>query len=100
MIRRLVEAHYFANRAKPRTAQIAFWLKELRSPQLLLEVAQSYPKVVRRLATTRPLLRHAASGSLGQLEDALAREEQNVRKDDRAYWLPLREELERLRHPK
>ena len=40
MIRRLVEAHYFQNRAKPNPAQIRFWLQELRTPEILLELAR------------------------------------------------------------
>jgi hypothetical protein len=100
MIRRLVEAHYFANRLKPRVAQAKFWLLELRTPQLLQSVAQSHPLLARRLASRRPLLRRAVSGTVAQLEAALAEEERRVRTEDKAYWLPLRKELERLRHSK
>jgi len=100
MIRRLVEAHYFQHNTKPRTAQTKFWLQELRTPQLLLEVAQANASLARRLATKRPLLRHASAGKLGQLESALSVEEDRLRTDDKAYWSPLLKELERLRHPK
>jgi len=100
MIRRLVEAHYFQNNAKPRAAQIKFWLQELRTPLLLLEVARTHASLARRLATKRPLLRHAAAGKLAQLESALTAEENHVRTEDKAYWSPLLKELERLRHPK
>jgi hypothetical protein len=100
MIRRLVEAHYFANNAKPHPAQIKFWLNELRTPELLVEVAQSHSLVSRRLAAKRPLLRQATLGELAQLEAALVAEEYSLRAQDKAYWLPLRQELERLRHAK
>ena len=100
MIRRLVESHYFSHHAEPGAAQIIFWLIELRTPQLLLAVAQAHANLARRLATKRPLLRHAASGKLAQLERALADEETRVRAEDKAYWRPLLKELERLRHPK
>jgi hypothetical protein len=100
MIRRLVEAHYFANSAQPRAAQIRFWLLELRTPDLLREVAQSNKALAQRLAAERPLLRHALSGDCARLERALAREESRVRTEDRAYWRPLRKELEQLRHAK
>ena len=40
MIRRLVEAHYFQNNTKPNSAQIRFWLQELRTPQLLVITPQ------------------------------------------------------------
>jgi hypothetical protein len=100
MIRRLVEAHYFANNAEPNPAQIAFWLMELRTPRLLLEIAQSRTLLARRLAARRPLLQQAALGDLARLEAALADEQSRLRAQDKAYWLPLRQELERLRHTK
>ena len=100
MIRRLVEAHYFQNNAKPTAAQIKFWLQELRTPQLLLEVAQAHLNLTQRLAAKRPLLRHAATGKRTQLERALFTEEASLRAEDKAYWLPLLKELERLRHAK
>ncbi|MCU0783779.1 MAG: hypothetical protein MUF81_06970 [Verrucomicrobia bacterium] len=100
MVRRLMEAHYFLHHAKPRTAQIKFWLLELRTPQLLLAVAQAHANLARRLAAKRFLLRHAASGKLAKLERALADEEARLRAEDKAYWRPLLKELERLRHPK
>jgi hypothetical protein len=99
MIRRLVEALYFANNAKPHPAHIKFWLMELRTAELLLEVAQSHSLLAQRLAKKRPLLRHAL-GELALLESALAAEESRLRAQDRAYWLPLRQELERLKHAK
>jgi len=98
MIRRLVEAHYFQNSAKPNPAQIRFWLQELRTPQLLVEVAQRHTVVSRRLVSTRPLLTHAALGKMEELERALTAEESVERERDRQYWLPLRAELEKLRH--
>ncbi len=100
MIRRLVEAHYFQNNSKPTGAQTKFWLQELRTPQLLLEMAQAHPDLAQRLSAKRPLLRHAASGQSTQLERALLAEERSLRAEDKTYWLPLLKELERLRHPK
>ena len=98
MIRRLVEAHYFQNNTKPRPAQIRFWLQELRTPQLLVEVAQRHTLLWRELISKRPLLAHAALGKLEELELALTGEESAERERDRRYWLPLRAELEKLRH--
>jgi hypothetical protein len=100
MIRRLVEAHYFQHAAKPTAAQVKFWLQELRTPQLLLEVAQAHASLTQRLAAKRPLLRHAASGKRTQLERALLAEEGGLRAEDKAYWRPLLKELEGLRHAK
>ncbi len=98
MIRRLVEAHYFQNNAEPNLAQIRFWLQELRTPQLLVEVARHHTLLCRRLASKRPLLAHAALGQMEELEGALLAEESAERAQDRRYWLPLRVELEKLCH--
>jgi hypothetical protein len=100
MIRRLVEANYFQNRRKPSAAQIHFWLMELRTPQLLVEVAQQNAKPAQKLSAKRPLLRQALAGESKKLETALSAEESAERKNDRLYWLPLRKELEKLRHLK
>lgn len=98
MIRRLVEAHYFQNNTKPNPAQVRFWLEELRTAQLLVEVAQHHPLLCRRLISQRPLLAHAATQQIQQLEQALVAEESAERERDKQYWLPLRAELEKLRH--
>jgi len=100
MIRRLVEAHYFANNRKPGLSQLKFWLMELRTPQLLQELARSQPALARRLTAKRPLLRRAASSDLAELQASLSDEENKIRTQDQAYWAPLRAELEQLRHAK
>jgi hypothetical protein len=46
----------------------------------------------------RALLAHAQRGELTELEHALLAEETVERRRDREYWLPLRRELEELRH--
>ena len=99
MIRRLVEAHYFSSHDRASAAQIKFWLMEFRTPPLLLEVAQAHAGMAHRLATKRPLLKHAISGRFRQLEQALKAEGNHLRAEDKAYWSPLFNELERLRHP-
>jgi len=99
MIRRLLEAHFFAGRARPTAARLRFWLLELRTAQLLVEVAQAHQQTARRLAPRRPLLRHALARNLVEVERALEEEEARVRTEDKAYWRPLLAELEELRHP-
>ena len=99
MIRRLVEAHYFSHHARPNAAQLKFWLLELRTPQLLQEVAHNHTRLARRLAARRPLLVPAVSGGLALLEHALLTEENHIRAEDKTYWSPLLKELENLRHP-
>jgi hypothetical protein len=97
MIRRLLEAHYFQFQIHPTRAQIAFWLKELRTPELLIDIAQRYPRTCSRLSAARPLLSFALSGKLEEIAQRLLEEERQEREKDRQYWLPLRKELETLR---
>jgi hypothetical protein len=100
MIRRLVEAHFFGNQNKPSVAQKKFWLRELRTPELLVQVARANAALGRRLVSSRPLLAHALTDASAELESALIAEETAERAEDKKYWLPLRRELESLRHAK
>ena len=99
MIRRLMEAHYFQHRKNSNPARVKFWLRELRTPELLMEVARANAALCRRLMTVRPLLAHATTDAAA-LERALLAEETAEREQDKIYWLPLRRELEKLRHAK
>jgi hypothetical protein len=98
MIRRLVEAHYFEHRENQTPPHVRFWLREFRTSELLVEVARTHRARCLRLARRRPLLRDAAAGRIAAVERALRTEEAGERERDRRYWLPLRRELERLRH--
>lgn len=100
MIRRLVEAHYFENQSQPTPAEIRFWFQELRTPELLAELARRHPSVCRRLARQRHLLVDAQTGKLDDLQQAMLAEETAERQRDKEYWLPLCQELEKLRHAK
>jgi hypothetical protein len=97
MIARLVEAHYARHEQAADDTMHDFWLRELRSPTILIEVARSAPRVCERLQTARPLLEHAAAGSESRLVAALRAEEEVERDADRRYWAPLKRELEQLR---
>ncbi|MEW5981844.1 MAG: hypothetical protein AB1806_05685 [Acidobacteriota bacterium] len=98
MLRRLVEVHYLANREAPTPERIDFWLRELRTPALLAEVASMHPARAGELSTEREALVAACSGSIDAIAEELASEERRERNADRAYWEPLRRELEALRH--
>ncbi len=100
MLRRLLEAHYFQHRQAAEPAHVRFWLRELRTPELLLDLAAEHPGMRQETVTERPLLSGTASGDISALARALAEEEQLERDRDRLYWLPLKVELERLRHEK
>jgi len=98
MLRRLVEGHYFQHRQAPTPNQIRFWFRELRTGALLIELAQNHAKACRREIQRRPLLKYALVPNENALDRALEKEEQRDRERDRQYWLPLRRELEKLRH--
>ncbi len=98
MLRRLVESHFFANRDNPRPAQIVFWLRESRTTSMLLDLARHHRSAVTSLLEERPLLSFALQGKRAGLAAALMEEEKTIREVDREYWIPLKAELERLRH--
>ncbi len=98
MLRRLVEVNYFANREHANAQQIRFWSLELRTPELLIELAARQGRLPSQLIRTRPLLKLARPGNELILAEALLKEERLEREADRQYWLPLRAELESLRH--
>lgn len=97
MIRRLVERYYFTHEGDPTPARVAFWLGELRSPELLIEVVQQHPAAAVDAAAVRPAVAAAIAGDVSALERRLAHEEEQERRLDREYWAPLRLELERFR---
>lgn len=97
MLARLVEANYFQNRARPSKAHAEFWLRELRTPSLLVEVASRFSIECVRAMATRVLLEHARTGDLAALREGLREEERKEREADIEYWRPLKKELEKLR---
>lgn len=97
MIARLVEVNYFQNRHQPSAAQLAFWLRNMRTPLPLLEIAREHAGECAAAVSERPLLLHALAGDEPALRAALKEEEEMERGADRDYWLPLKKTLERLR---
>ncbi len=97
MLRRLVEVNYFTNRDHPNADQIRFWFLELRTPELLIELARGQGRVPAQLIRKRPLLKLVRPGNESLLAEAILEEERLEREADRQYWLPLRAELENLR---
>ncbi len=97
MIRRLVEANYFENKSLPGKNHVKFWLKELRTPELLLEIADKFKNQASFVMRERSLLEFALSNSLKDLEEALLAEELSEREKDRKYWNPLKRDLEKMR---
>jgi hypothetical protein len=98
MLRRLVEADYLQNRSHSTPDHLEFWLRELRTPVLLIELAVRHPDLAAAAVPRRPLLAFAVAENPSAVEKALAAEEAAEREVDRVYWQPLRAELEALRH--
>jgi hypothetical protein len=97
MIRRLVEADYYASRDQPTPEKVKFWLAELRTSELLIEIAGIYSDDARKYVPVRPLLSSALNGDEDLLTQELTAEEQEQRAADKEYWKPLKAELEQLR---
>jgi hypothetical protein len=93
MVRRLIEADYHNRTKRPSREQIQFWLREARTPALLIELCRRYRGLARRVADMRPAVHWASQGDRHRVEVALRVEEDSLRADDRAYWQPLRAEL-------
>jgi len=97
MIRRLLEADYLAA-VKPSPEKILFWLRESRTPEILSRLCQADPDAASSISARRPAVAAALLGDLDRVAACLVQEEVAERRLDMAYWKPLRQELERLRH--
>jgi hypothetical protein len=97
MIRRLVEQSYFGHSADATSELVRFWLRELRTPELLVEVAGAYPELAGAEAGLRPAVQAALSARPDDVSEALEAEEREERRKDREYWAPLKRELEEFR---
>jgi hypothetical protein len=97
IIEALVEGHYHATGTEPTPGRIRFWLAEARGPERLVALARRFPAEAQALAGERALLAHAIAGDLSALRPALDAEVRAEQDKDRAYWEPLKRELESLR---
>ena len=97
MVRRLLEADYHRRSSRPARERIVFWLREVRTSDLLIALCRQYAGTARRVATVRPALRPARRGDHAGVERALQAEQDGARASDRQYWAPLRTELARWR---
>jgi hypothetical protein len=98
MIRRLVETHFVQNRLQSTYEQVLFWLRESRTPSMLVALAKQFPDSLLQIVGHRPFLEYALAGDEAALADNLEREAKRERELDRLYWQPLKRELEELRH--
>ena len=97
MIDALIEGHYRALGGEPTPERVAFWLAESRTPERLISLARRFPNEARAQSNQRALLCLAVSGESEALREALDAEVRAEQAKDRAYWAPLKAELEDLR---
>ncbi len=97
MIARLIEADYLRAGRRPPRRKIEFWLLQARTPELLDRLVRRFPGTASRLAARRPAIAAAQKGDRRRVERELQREQQREREADRAYWTPLRAELQHWR---
>ena len=97
VIEALVSIHYRENAENPMPDWLTFWLGEARSPELLVEIVARFPSEAAQFRPTRPLLAHALAGDLPALRTALDAEVRAEQDKDRAYWEPLKREMEEFR---
>jgi hypothetical protein len=97
VIELLVTIHYREHAHAATDDRVDFWLREARTPELLIELCQRFPTQAAELTACRPLLRLANDRSLDDLRAALDAEVRAEQARDRDYWEPLRRELEEFR---
>lgn len=97
IIELLVAIHYRENNQTPRPDWIEFWLREARTPELITELMRRFPDEARAKVHERPLLGLALSANTEVLREALDAEVRAEQARDRAYWAPLKAELEAFR---
>jgi hypothetical protein len=97
MLRALVEVNYEEFFDHPNPDRVRFWLEELRTLDLLIEAVTRFPDEARRAADSRGAVAAAITGDGLAVQQALDEEMARERDADRAYWAPLRQELEQLR---
>jgi hypothetical protein len=97
MISRLMERSYFTRDDIVTPEQAEFWLRELRTAELLIEASVAWPAIAQAVQLERPAVRAAVRGDVSLVSLALEEEERAERLRDREYWQPLKRELEQAR---
>lgn len=101
MISLLVSGHYLKNGNDPGPGDPIFWLEELRDAEFLREAVLRFPAAAQEAASRRaPVAVALASSSVEDIRRSLRDEEEAERAADRAYWEPLKKQLEELRRRK
>lgn len=97
MVRRLIEVSYDEGFSSPTSERIEFWLRELRTPELLVDCTRWFPHDAHHLAGEQAAIQAAISRNLDGIRAGLETEEARERALDRTYWEPLKAEMEALR---
>ena len=100
MLKRLVANDIILKKYKASRDRIKWWFGECRNVDILIELAKKYRSLAKEITKKRPLVSSAIKGDEHDLLTKLNKEEARERKKDIAYWLPLKKELEVLRHSK
>jgi len=98
MLKRLVANDIILKRYKASPRRIKWWFGECRNADMLIELAKRYRSLAKESVKERPLISSAIRNDKRGLSIKLNREEAEEREKDTAYWLPLKKELETLRH--
>jgi hypothetical protein len=97
VIELLVTIHYRENAFNPQPSWIEFWLREARTPELIIQLVERFPEEAHLIEPQRCLLVHARQRDLESLRIALDAEVREEQARDRAYWEPLKREIEAFR---
>lgn len=103
MVRQLVDVHYRDPAVDATEPRVRFWLRELRSPDLLVGCVAQFPALAAMISTERPAVAAALAdyddpdARLAAIRTALAEEEARERAADEAYWRPLLAEQAEMR---
>lgn len=98
MLKRLVENDIVLHKNNPKDERIIWWLEQCRNSQTLIELTEKYPKIAKKCINNRPLLSYTMVKDIKAINAKLYQEELLERQKDIEYWLPLKKELELLRH--
>lgn len=101
MVRRLVDVDYIRGRNQSQKKQASFWIRELRTPEFLIECVADWQDLATEIAKQRgDVIYGAMHASRSMTQKALDDEEKLIREADFQYWLPLKQELEIMRRMK
>jgi hypothetical protein len=98
MLRRLVDGDIILKKYKAGADRIKWWFIECRNAGILMDLAKRYHRLAKESAGDRPLISSAIRRDERGLSVRLDGEEAEEREKDIAYWIPLKKELEALRH--